>query len=100
MKKFMVTIIMVVVVLITVITSFETKAVDKDVNYFYTEYEIQKGDTLSEICYNIYNSSDDNQIAWESYKDLMNEVIKINQINKFDRIHAGNYLTLVYAEVK
>ena len=103
MKKFMFTIMTIVVLLLAIIMTFETKAnndVVVEYDKYYTTYIIENGDTLSDICCDLYYSTTDNQVAWDSYKDLMDEVIKINQMTKYDRICAGDQLTLVYVKVK
>lgn len=99
MKKFMFIIITLLALLSGTIISIETASADEVLEYdkMYTSYEIQKGDTLSEICCELYYSDEYvNKFEWESYKDLMDEVIQMNSMKSFDRLYAGNYIVIPY----
>lgn len=99
MKKFMVTMITLVVLLCAVIVKFDSSAneVKPEYDKMYTSYLIQKGDTLSDICHDLYYSDDYvNFIEWDSYKDLMDEVLTMNSMKPHDRIYAGNYIVIPY----
>lgn len=102
MKKFTITMVMVISVLIGVIkigdVTFAASNNDKEYFKYYTNIEIKRGDTLSDIAYDLYNNPDyDNDLCWDSYKDLMNEIIQMNDLPSKNVIHSGNYIVIPYA---
>ena len=62
MKKFTITMVMVISVLIGVIklgdVTFAASNNDKEYLKYYTNIEIKRGDTLSDIAYDLYNNPD------------------------------------------
>lgn len=98
MKKFVVVIIMVIVSLLGIIKYNEKDNNPDNINYaiLYTSYQIEYGDTLSEISHDLYYSDKCvNYLKWDSYKDLMKDIMIINRLEE-TTIHVDAYITIPY----
>lgn len=100
MKKYMFGVLFLITLLIGAIKIGDTtnaSPVDKSWCKYYTNLKIEAGDTLSDIAHNLYNNPEyDNQLCWDSYKDLMDEIVKMNNLSSENLIHAGNYIAIPY----
>ena len=92
---------MVIVALIATITIAEAKMTKEEereaYRVQYTTMTIQKGETLSEIAYDLWNKNPEmNSTRWNSYKDLLNEIFVSSGIKNADYVQAGTTISVPY----
>lgn len=99
MKKYLFVMIFAVCLLTAIIKLGDVTEASPTKEYvkYYTSIKIARDDTLSDIAYNLYNNpAYDNELCWDSYKDLMNEIQTMNDLPSKNLIHAGNYIAIPY----
>ena len=97
MKKFMFIMLFTVCLLTAIIKLGDVTEASPTYVKYYTSIKIARDDTLSDIAFNLYNSpAYDNELCWDSYKDLMNEIQTMNNLPSKNLIHAGNYIVIPY----
>lgn len=100
MKKFVVTIVAAVVMLIGAITVAEGKtatAPDETYRVQYTTMTVHEGQTLSEIAHELWsNDPEMNSTRWNSYKDLLDEIFVSSGIKNVDYVQSGTTISVPY----
>ncbi len=99
MKKFVITIVAVIVMLIGAITVAEgkTAATEETYRVQYTTVTVHDGETLSEIAHDLWNADPEmNSTRWNSYKDLLDEIFVSSGIKNVDYVQAGTSISVPY----